>query len=165
MAPSTTKATPSQRRVPSPLSKVSTHSSTARSGKTSKPTLIIRLKISSSRLSEVSHDSPSSDIDQVKDASPAAQLKIESKHSADSSSQTPDAPTPKPASEDDSLTAKTDAKVDPTALNPGVKRELGSVVKGDPKSKARPGPKKKAKLYVALFILGFVMSLLLTTDH
>ena len=147
MAP-TSKATPSQRRGPSLLSKVSTPPATARANKGSKPSLIIRLKLSKSLLHKYAHDSPSPPEAQQKAVSPSIQPESESTPSVDAAFPVPKAPTPKPEPSDASSTAKADSQAASSTSKTGVKRELGEGVEGDSKTKGRPGPKKKVKLYV-----------------
>lgn len=148
MAPSSSKATPSQRRGPSSLSKVSTPPAPARSSKGSKSSMMIRLKIPKSLLSRYPHDSPSPPEVQSKAVSPSIKPESENTPSADAAVPITVAPTPKPEASDSSSTAKTDSKAASSTTKIGVKRELGEGIEGDSKIKGRPGPKKKVKLYV-----------------
>ena len=148
MAPSTSKTTPSQRRAPSSLSKVSTPPHTARSNKSSKPSLIVRFKLSNASLRRFPHDTPSPpEKDQSKDASPPLLPETKPVPPTDASSQASGTSTPQPTTENQSTT-KSEPKTDSSTPKTGAKRELGAGVSGEPKPKGRPGPKKKNKLYV-----------------
>lgn len=141
-----TKSASSARRT---APKVPTPPSTARPSKTSKQSKIIQLKLSSALLARFPHEKPTK-----KPAPPKA-----------SSTPTPIATAPsdeKPTVVD----IKTEIKLSPAPSPPGIsvpsvidanqkgatgpktgmKRELGEGVEENPKSKSRPGPKKKQKL-------------------
>lgn len=143
------------RRASSSLSKVSTPTSAARTSKASKPTRIVRLRLPSPILSRFPHEqstrkaaptkvSPSTPklIAPLEPATPAdtkPELKPEPKAKATSTTVST-VPTIKPSPAEDS--SQKGLPVPKT----GAKRELGAGVEGPAKSRARPGPKKKAKL-------------------
>ncbi len=143
-----TKTTNSLRRGSSSLSKVSTPPATLRSGKGSKPSLTVKLSLSSSILSRFPHDKP-------------PRKPLPSKPTA-----APPPPNPTQNEKVKVLAAKPELKPRPppnqaevperpadqvpskgsSTPKAGAKRELGEGVDDNGKSKARPGPKKKQKL-------------------
>ena len=144
-----TKSTTSLRRASSSLSKVATPPATARSGKSSKPTLIVKLSVPSTVLSRFPHEKPTRKAPPPKSttapppsAAPVTNekakvvpVKLEQKPS-------PSPPQPEsPETPSDKVTSKGTAG--PKA---GTKRELGEGLDDSAKSKARPGPKKRQKL-------------------
>lgn len=143
------------RRASSSLSKVSTPTSTARTSKPSKPSRIVRLKLPSPILSRFPHEqithkgaptkaSPSTPktIAPLEPATPAETKAVIKPEPKAKPTPTPvsTVPTIKPSPAEDS------SQKGLPGPKTGVKRELGAGVEGATKSRARPGPKKKAKL-------------------
>ena len=143
------------RRASSSLSKVSTPTSITRTSKSSKPTRIVQLKLPSAILSRYPHEhaarkaaarkaSPSTPnpIAPIEPATPAeieAEVKSEPKIKP-TSTPAPTVSNIKPSPAEES------SQKGPLGPKTGAKRELGAGVEGTSKSRARPGPKKKAKL-------------------
>lgn len=144
-----TKSTTSLRRASSSLSKVATPPATARSGKTSKPSLIVKLNVSSTILSRFPHEKPTRKAPPSKSttapppsAAPVTNEKAKPVPVKLEQKPSPSPPQPEsPETPSDKVTSKGTAG--PKA---GTKRELGEGLDDSAKSKARPGPKKRQKL-------------------
>ena len=144
-----TKSTSSARRVPSTAPKVSTPPSTARPSKTSKQSKIIQLKLSSALLARFAHEKPTKKPAPPKPSSAptpiAAAPSNEKSAVVDIKTEIKSSPAPSPPAV--SVPSVIDAnQKGATGPKTGMKRELGEGVEENPKSKSRPGPKKKQKL-------------------
>ncbi len=149
------KSTNPPRRASSSLSKVSTPTSAARSSKPSKATRIVQLKLPTTILSRFPHEqiirkaaptkaspSTSKTIAPIEPATPA-EIKAEVEPEPKAK------PTPTPVSTVPAIKpspAEDSSQKGLLGPKTGAKRELGAGVEGPAKSRARPGPKKKAKL-------------------
>ncbi|KAL9577723.1 MAG: hypothetical protein Q9212_006184 [Teloschistes hypoglaucus] len=153
--PSTSKATNPSRRVSSSLAKVSTPPTSARTSKAAKSSKIVALKLPSKLLLRFDSNSPGQEPSpkpppkQIPDVtSTSSPLEEEDSKPVDVKGEVISPPTATPGSETPQPPTK-DIKGKPTtkASSPktGSKRALGAGVDG-PKPRARPGPKKKAKL-------------------
>lgn len=137
-----------QRRVSSPLSKVSTPASTEKGSKSSKPSRVIKLKVPNARLSRFPHEStPSKSVPKKKSplstntlATPSDPPHLEEtkSESNDTLALASSKTVPPPAEET--------VKNEPSSPKTGTKRELGAGVEEPVKVRARPGPKKKPRL-------------------
>ncbi|KAL8932572.1 MAG: hypothetical protein Q9211_006237 [Gyalolechia sp. 1 TL-2023] len=154
MMPPASKASNSMRRVSSNLSKVSTPPSSARTGKGSKPCRVVCLKLPSEVLARFGSDvpdkapSPTPPTKQTPVAPANVAAKEEEPKSIKVKPEAASPPdeaagcsTPQPPSKEPGGKPMTNASSPKT----GSKRSLGAGVDG-PKPRARPGPKKKAKL-------------------
>ena len=151
--PGLPKQTSGVRRPPSSLSKVSTPAttSTSKQSKTSKPTLIARLKLSTAHLSQFPHESSPTEKTNSK-ASPSAAVRP-----PPSTGSTPSALVKSESDASISVTAggddpqSSDSKIkqdDTNGIEAGEKRELDAGVEGDDKAKAKSGQRKRPKVYV-----------------
>lgn len=143
------------RRASSSLSKVSTPTSAARTSKPSKPTRIVRLKLPMPILSRFPHEKITRKAASTK-ASPSATKTIAPLEPA-TPAETKAEIKPEPKAKPTSTPVSTVSTIKPSPAEDssqkglpspktGAKRELGAGVEGAAKSRARPGPKKKAKL-------------------
>lgn len=144
-----TKSASSARRVPSTAPKVSTPPSTARPSKTSKQSKIIQLKLSSTLLAGFPHEKASKKAAPPKPSSTPAPIAAapsnEKSAVVDIKQEIKSSPAPSPP--EISVPSVIDANQKGAAgPKTGMKRELGEGVEENPKSKSRPGPKKKQKL-------------------
>lgn len=142
------------RRASSSLSKVATPPAAVRSGKGSKPSLIVKLNVSSTILSRFPHEKPTRKAPLPKSttappplppppppAAPAPNEKAKVVPVKSESKPSPSPPQPEsPETSSDKVTSKGTA-----GPKTGTKRELGEGVDDSAKSKARPGPKKRQK--------------------
>ena len=143
-----TRTNTSLRRGSTSLSKVSTPPATARSGKGSKSSLIVKLSLSPSKLSHFPHERPPRKAPPSKASTapppPTPTLTEKVKVVASKAEPISSPPTTQP----DIPETPPDKVASKGILGPkaGTKRELGDGVDDSAKSKARPGPKKKQKL-------------------
>lgn len=144
-----TKSASSARRVSSTAPKVSTPPSTARPSKTSKQSKIIQLKLSSTLLARFPHEKPTKKPVPPKPSSTPAPIAAAASNekSAVVDIKTEIKSSPAPSLPEISVPSVIDAnQKGATGPKTGMKRELGEGVEENPKSKSRPGPKKKQKL-------------------
>lgn len=144
-----TKAASSARRVSSTAPKVSTPPSTARPSKTSKQCKIIQLKLSSLLLARFPHEKPTRKTAPPKPSSTPAPIAAapSNEKSAVVDIKTEIKSSPAPSPPDVPVHSVVDAnQKGATGPKTGMKRELGEGVEENPKSKSRPGPKKKQKM-------------------
>lgn len=144
-----TKSASSTRRVSSTAPKVPTPPSTARPSKTSKQSKIIQLKLSSILLARFPHEKCTKKSAPPKPSSTPAPIAPapSNEKSAVVTIKTENKSSPAPSPPDLHVPSVTDAnQKGATGPKTGMKRELGEGVEENPKSKSRPGPKKKQKM-------------------
>lgn len=159
--PPNSKSSNPARRVSSGLAKVSTPPTTTRNNKAPKGTKIICLKLSSKALRRFAPDtperipSPIAPTKQALEVAPKVPASERETKTAQVKSEAPSPPdaaaaaeNPQPAVKDS--VGKNVAKE--STPKTGSKRSLGAGVEG-PKPRARPGPKKKIKVYVFDYLL------------
>lgn len=144
-----TKSASSARRVSSTAPKVSTPPSTTRPSKTSKQSKIIQLKLSSLLLARFPHEKCTKKSAPPKPSSTPAPIapapSNEKSAVVDIKTEIKSSPAPSPP--DIHVPSVIDAnQKGATGPKTGMKRELGEGVEENPKSKSRPGPKKKQKM-------------------